>query len=56
MLTGGFEDTSSHFPVSSPEAKECVAAAQTQKSLEEILAGSKDWDLDLMHFDARKSP
>jgi hypothetical protein len=30
------------------EAKECLAAAQTQKkSVEEILAASKDWHLDL---------
>ena len=38
-----------------PEAKECLAAAQTQKkSVEEILAASKDWDLDLMHLDAKE--
>ena len=49
-----FQGTHSHFPVSS-QAKECLAAAQTQKkSVEEILAASKDWDLDLTHLDAKE--
>ena len=53
VFTRGSEGTCSHFAVSSLEAKECLAAAQTQKkSVEEILAGSKDWDLDLTHLDA----
>ena len=43
-----FEGTHSHFPPDCSEAKECLAAAQTQKkSVEEILGASKDWDLDL---------